>query len=209
MADYIKKIKTASGDKQIDYTALANLPEIPTELPNPAALTFTGAVTGTYDGSEALTVEIPSGGGSEEKRAWSQIANVDLSLISKGNIELTGLENYTDFYIMWETPKNESSTASSFGLEINGKQIVPQSVPIVSQSAGNSYGWLKANYDGLVWNVLKSNGAIDSANRQLNYQNSLSPFNHVLDVGKATTFKLIAPLPNYAAVSGTIKVYGR
>ena len=30
---------------------------------NPNALTFTGAVTGSYDGSEALTVEIPSGGG--------------------------------------------------------------------------------------------------------------------------------------------------
>lgn len=29
---------------------------------NPHALTFTGAVTGSYDGSEALTVEIPSGG---------------------------------------------------------------------------------------------------------------------------------------------------
>ena len=31
---------------------------------NPNALTFTGAVTGSYDGSEALTVNIPSGGGS-------------------------------------------------------------------------------------------------------------------------------------------------
>ena len=30
---------------------------------NPYALTFAGAVTGSYDGSEALTVEIPSGGG--------------------------------------------------------------------------------------------------------------------------------------------------
>ena len=30
---------------------------------NPNALTFTGAVTGSYDGSEAVTVEIPSGGG--------------------------------------------------------------------------------------------------------------------------------------------------
>ena len=30
---------------------------------NPYALTFTGAVTGSYDGSEAVTVEIPSGGG--------------------------------------------------------------------------------------------------------------------------------------------------
>ena len=34
--------------------------DIPTKLPNPNALNFTGAVTGSYDGSEALTVEIPS-----------------------------------------------------------------------------------------------------------------------------------------------------
>ena len=37
--------------------------EMPDKLPNPNALTFTGAVTGAYDGSEPLTVEIPSGGG--------------------------------------------------------------------------------------------------------------------------------------------------
>ena len=37
--------------------------DIPTKLPNPNPLTFTGAVTGSYDGSEALTVEIPSNGG--------------------------------------------------------------------------------------------------------------------------------------------------
>ena len=37
--------------------------DIPTKLPNPNPLTFTGAVTGSYDGSEALTVEISSGGG--------------------------------------------------------------------------------------------------------------------------------------------------
>ena len=33
--------------------------DIPTKLPNPNSLTFTGAVTGSYDGSESLTVEIP------------------------------------------------------------------------------------------------------------------------------------------------------
>ena len=38
--------------------------EIPEALPNPNALTFTGAVTGSYDGSAPLSVEIPSGGGS-------------------------------------------------------------------------------------------------------------------------------------------------
>ena len=39
---------------------------------NPNALTFTGAVTGSYDGSEPLTVEIPSGG-SGGSDAWNLI----------------------------------------------------------------------------------------------------------------------------------------
>lgn len=37
--------------------------EMPDKLPNPNALTFTGAVAGSYDGSEPVSVEIPSGGG--------------------------------------------------------------------------------------------------------------------------------------------------
>lgn len=36
---------------------------IPTKLPNPKKLTFTGAVTGEYDGSQAVNINIPAGGG--------------------------------------------------------------------------------------------------------------------------------------------------
>ena len=59
--------------------------EMPDKLPNPNALTFTGAVTGTYDGSEPVTVEIPSGGGSagDSGKAKSQI------LINQEITELT------------------------------------------------------------------------------------------------------------------------
>ena len=49
--------------KNNEVLDLGTLVDIPSALPNPNALTFTGAVTGSYDGSEALTVEIPSGGG--------------------------------------------------------------------------------------------------------------------------------------------------
>lgn len=45
-------------------TTLAQKQDIPTKLPNPNALTFTGAVEGSYDGSEPLEVAIPNGGGS-------------------------------------------------------------------------------------------------------------------------------------------------
>lgn len=37
--------------------------EMPTTLPNPNALTFTGAASATYDGSAPVSVEIPQGGG--------------------------------------------------------------------------------------------------------------------------------------------------
>ena len=36
---------------------------IPDKLPNPQKLTFTGAVTGEYDGSQAVNINIPAGGG--------------------------------------------------------------------------------------------------------------------------------------------------
>lgn len=44
-----------------NYNDLSNKPTIPTKLPTPNVLTFTGAVTGTWDGSSAKTVNIPSG----------------------------------------------------------------------------------------------------------------------------------------------------
>ena len=47
--------------------------EMPDALPNPNALTLTGAVTGSYDGSAPLSVEIPSVGGG---RTLELIADV-------------------------------------------------------------------------------------------------------------------------------------
>lgn len=50
-----------SGNKWgFNSTTLAQKTDIPTELPNPNELTFTGAVTGIYNGSSPVTVKIPS-----------------------------------------------------------------------------------------------------------------------------------------------------
>ena len=48
-----------------DVGALPSTTEIPTKLPNPKQLTFTGAATATYDGSEPVTVNIPSVGAAD------------------------------------------------------------------------------------------------------------------------------------------------
>ena len=67
--NYSYSIGELIGDTDINEwsfisTTLAQKTDIPTALPNPNALTFTGAVEATYDGSNAVSVEIPEGGGS-------------------------------------------------------------------------------------------------------------------------------------------------
>lgn len=57
---------------------------------NPNALTFTGAVTGSYDGSEALTVEIPSGGGADCTIAVDMLASGTVAQGSEGPVD-TGI----------------------------------------------------------------------------------------------------------------------
>lgn len=64
----IKQIKKSDIPKPI-YTAeevgaLPNTTIIPTALPNPNALTFTGAATGSYNGSSPVEINIPEGGGT-------------------------------------------------------------------------------------------------------------------------------------------------
>ena len=61
-------------------TEKAGKDEIPTSLKNPNAITFTGASTGTYDGSSALTINIPEGGGG----AYTQFTQVAISLPLNG-----------------------------------------------------------------------------------------------------------------------------
>lgn len=70
VADVIDNLTTNVANKPLSAAqgvalkALIDAISIPDKLPNPNALTFTGAVSGSYDGSAPLEVEIPSGGGA-------------------------------------------------------------------------------------------------------------------------------------------------
>ena len=52
--------KPLSAAQGVALKALIDAISVPDTLPNPNALTFTGAVAGTYDGSAPLSVKIPS-----------------------------------------------------------------------------------------------------------------------------------------------------
>lgn len=56
----VKNNNIADGAVTADKLAAG---AIPTKLPNPQKLTFSGAVTGEYDGSQAVNIDIPAGGG--------------------------------------------------------------------------------------------------------------------------------------------------
>ena len=66
VADIIDNLTTNVANKPLSAAqgvalkALIDAISVPDKLPNPNALTFTGAVTGSYDGSEAKTINIPT-----------------------------------------------------------------------------------------------------------------------------------------------------
>lgn len=68
---------------------IPRLSDIPTSLKNPNAITFTGASTGTYDGSSALTINIPEGGVD----AYTQFTQIVISLPLSG---WTGSSTFTN-----------------------------------------------------------------------------------------------------------------
>ena len=84
----ISAIGTADG-WLVKAEQISRLSDIPTSLKNPNAITFTGASTGTYDGSSALTINIPEGGVD----AYTQFTQVVVSLPLSG---WTGSTTFTN-----------------------------------------------------------------------------------------------------------------
>ena len=91
---------------------------------NPEALTFTGAAAGSYDGSQPLTVNIPSGAGGDNP--WRLIKTVTLEETVKSITVDTDSDgnafSLSEIYINTNVTNSEDQTvATSFSLKINGK----------------------------------------------------------------------------------------
>ena len=74
----------------LSFVQMAQTEDIPDALPNPNALTFAGAVTGTYDGSEAKTITIPTIAGPKGDAGESvTVSNVTTSTADGGSNVVT------------------------------------------------------------------------------------------------------------------------
>lgn len=80
-------------------TSYKRVTSVPDTLPNPNKLTFTGAVSAEYDGSEEVSVEIPSGGSG---LTWRKVADVTLP------------ENATEIVIDSDTDGNSFELSIAF-----------------------------------------------------------------------------------------------
>lgn len=105
-----------------DLSGKVTLP-IPTTLPNPHKLTFSGAVNAEYDGSEAVEVVIPQGGGGEEWRLFKTVT-IDGDTVTQ--IEVTTDDDGNDFAFSEVTIGNAVASAtgtesSAVNLRVNDK----------------------------------------------------------------------------------------
>ena len=171
---------------------------------NPYALTFTGAVTGSYDGSEPVTVEIPSGGGgSGGSTAEWQLLGTYTMLVSDRTlrINLSQFNGITHFRIIGKFPKCSNDcgdTCIYFGTTfnqtkqpLNGQNVYAFNLFAECELVdGQLYGFIGA-IDGWNWRPVAS-----------------VAMNSPRDSGKCTNFNIYYTKLVEDSTENTIQIWG-
>ena len=179
------------------------------KLPNPYPLTFTGAVSETYDGSSAKTIEIPSGGGGNNE--LTLLADINFDGNTASGFEYTGLDDVSEIYIVGgEIKSGLDNSQSKFSLKINDIEISANAVLNIQKASGtdtwNSY--YIAKFNGVFWEPLMSPNH-GGANPVGHTSYPWYPNSVVLDVGKAKKLYLYVVNPSYKPVAGWMKIWVR
>lgn len=174
-----------------------------------AGMDVTGATVGqiakiaAVDASGVPTawepVDMPGGGG-----AWEKIIDTEV-MEATPRFTCNGL-NCNEIYIKYSKMENATNINSIQDLYLNDTLIMCGAT-IVNKSGGGIYGWTLCRNNGIVWEAVKSYGAIS----ELNLTPGLVyvPYNLTPGVGSATTLKLETPDSKYAPITGKLEVWVR
>lgn len=174
-----------------------------------AGMDVTGATVGqiakiaAVDASGVPTawepVDMPGGGG-----AWEKIIDTEV-MEATPRFTCNGL-NCNEIYIKYSKMENATNINSTQDLYLNDTLIMCGAT-IVNKSGGGVYGWTLCRNNGIVWEAVKSYGAIS----ELNLTPGLVyvPYNLTPGVGSATTLKLETPDSKYAPITGKLEVWVR
>lgn len=159
----------------------------------------------TYDTTLINSLTVNVSGGGDGVLTWTQLATVDCSQ-NGGNIELTNLDDYTALFFIASGVHNGSTTASSYALDINDIQVNSTGIVAIAKSGTTQYQQSYVKFNGLFWEFYIPGSTVNQGYlRPVNLQGL---YHYVLNVGKATSIKLTAPVSTYQATSGTITIYG-
>lgn len=179
------------------------------KLANPNALTFTGAATGSYDGSAALTVNIPSGGGRDSRL----ICDITLSEDAY-SIEITSDLDGNSFELseVWIFYEGSCTHTQNTFLSVSSAEN-PSKRWIANPSGTSQSG---TSRKGCVHGVLMAPGIIRGDTVTINSNSGLfanSASNEPVSAyeDKITSLKLFTNNTlSYAFVAGfRVRVYGR
>ena len=197
--------------------------EIPHALPNPNALTFTGAVTGSYDGSAALSVEIPTGGGGDNPLRLIKTVTLaeTVKSITVGTDNDGNAFSLSEIYIITNVTNSEDQTAATnVKVNINGKDLsaIGTTSPMFiicgkTGESGRNWMWLMSLNPLRVlhgtWITANSANAKTVQCYQANEFNSTNP--NPYSVGeKITSIEILgASSTSYLAAGSEFRIYGR
>lgn len=145
--------------------------KMPTALKNPNALTFTGAATGTYDGSAPLTVNIPAGGASGSGGALKAMSAVNgyigipaADLPENGVVWMCfGSGNSTELYTGTVTIQDAGIAVNDMLMITNGTVNPLDQVSLVSDGLA-VYGLSESDYRG-VYQVVRAGCAAEATQK--------------------------------------------
>ena len=141
MAEYVTKIRTEDGDKQIDYNALANLPKLPT-------IESIGAASANH----THTPESIGAANVKHTHTCSDISNFPTSLPANGGNADTVDGKHADDFALAADVKNIS--LSSFGVtatatELNYVDGVTSNIQTQlnnKAASGHTHGYAESNH---------------------------------------------------------------
>lgn len=150
---------------------------------------------------------LPGGGGGTSEKAWAEILNSDIEEAT-ARFTLSDLGGLTDILILWRGLINAAANIGGYAIEINEITITDSSaVPVARAGTTVGYGHTRLHYNGLYWEVLKSNGGSSATLKNVNQANTLNNLTMGVGACEALTFGINAT--DRAAISGNLTVYGR
>ena len=203
---------TITSDNKV-LTQVTPLATLNDKLPNPYPLTFTGAVSETYDGSSAKTIEIPSGRGGLGN--FELIGTVNFS---KEGMAAAGagvdfeVSDVSEIVLIYKNLVNSTKSNNLVNVYLNkSSQNIESSLhPDSGKSGSPVSGWAFIKpLPGVGLTGIQSNSTFSATNYALS--NAKTPYNMIPLASdfRITEITIQNPSSQYYAVGGIVQVYVR